>query len=139
MTALPTILLIGGIIIEIAITGVFIIYFLGQSSFGVKLSAEALSASRTGVYDAILKIVREKNFSTGATPYTIAIDNNSVQVWVCRNSKTAVSYCDTAASDKYEITSLGKARDKNRRLRAFLNVNNVNGEVRVESISEITL
>lgn len=139
MTALPTILLIGGVIIEIAIAGVFIIYFVGQSSLGVKLSAESLAASRTGVYDAILKIVREKNFSTGATPYTMAIGNNSVQVWVCRNSKTAVSYCDTAANGKYEITSLGKVRDKYRRLRAFLNVNDVNGEVRLELISEIAL
>ena len=62
MTALPTVLLIGGVIIEIAIAGVFIVYFLGQSSFGVKWSAEALAAGRTGVYDAVLKIIREKIF-----------------------------------------------------------------------------
>ncbi len=139
MTALPTVLLIGGVIIEIAIAGVFIVYFLGQSSFGVKWSAEALAAGRTGVYDAVLKIVREKNFSTGATPYTLAVGNHSVQIWVCLNSKTAVSYCDVAATGKYEITSLGNARNKYRRLRAFLNVNDVNGEVKVESISEIAL
>ena len=41
MTALPTVFLIGGEIIEIAIAGVFIVYFLGQSSFGVKWSAES--------------------------------------------------------------------------------------------------
>ncbi|PIP92213.1 hypothetical protein COW77_01145, partial [Candidatus Wolfebacteria bacterium CG18_big_fil_WC_8_21_14_2_50_39_7] len=49
---LPVILLVGGLIVEIGITGAFIAYFLSQSGFGIKLSEEALAAARAGIEDA---------------------------------------------------------------------------------------
>jgi len=140
VAALPTILLIGGIIVEIGIAGAFISFLLSQSGFGAKLSAEAFAAAQSGIDDAMMRIVRDKNFYTGpAAPYTLTVGNRSAQVIICKDFKTVSSACDTINDGKDEITSLGSALTKRRQLRAIVNVDNNTGEVRVESIQEIAL
>lgn len=139
--ALLTVLMIGGIIVEIGIAFLFITYFLGQSGFGVKLSAEALAAARAGIEDGIIKIVRDKtiNYTTSGSPYTITVSSRSAQVTICKDTKTAATACDTVNTGKHEITSLGSAFTKRRELRAILNVNSTSSEVQMESIQEIAL
>ncbi len=140
VAALPTILLIGGIIVEIGVAGAFVSYLLSQSGFGAKLSAEAFAAAQSGIDDAMLKIVRDKNFYTGpAAPYTLTVGNRSAQVIVCKDLKTVSSACGTSNIGKDEITSLGSALTKRRQLRAIVNVDDNTGEVKVESIQEIAL
>ncbi|KKR55663.1 MAG: hypothetical protein UT92_C0001G0006 [Candidatus Curtissbacteria bacterium GW2011_GWA1_40_24] len=125
---LPTILLIGGIIVEIGLAGVFIAYFFSQSGLGVKLSEEALAAAQAGVQDAILKIVRDKNF--GSSSYSLTVANRSADVTVCKDT--------CAGSGKYQITSLGKALTKRRQVQAIVGVTS-SGETKIESIKEIAL
>jgi len=137
--ALPIVLLVGGLMVEIGIAGAFISYFLGQSSFGVKLSEEALMAAQSGIQDAKIKIVRNKNFIPSPNPYTITVGNRSAQVTVCKDTRTASSTCDTAMVGKYEITSLGEALTKYRRVRAILYVDDTTGEVKLELEREIIL
>ena len=60
IAALPTILLLGGIIVEISIVGAFISYLFSQSSFGIRSSEEALSLAQSGIQDAMIKIIRNK-------------------------------------------------------------------------------
>lgn len=153
VVALITILLVGGIIVEIGIAGLFVVYLLTQSSFGLKLSAEALSAAQTGLQDALLRIVRNKDFSYCASPcsdfrtsgYSIALGSGQVQITVCQDRKTALTPCDTiiTSSDsirgKDEITSLGIVLSKTRILRAFVNINKTTGQTQTESIQEISL
>jgi hypothetical protein len=136
---LPLVILIGGLIVEIGIAGAFMAYFLNQSSFGIRLSDEALSASQTGILDAEIKIVRDKNFNPSPNTYTLNVGNRSVQVTVCKNFKTVSSPCDTAMNGKYEITSLGIALTRRRQLRAIIQVNDLTGGVRLESEREIGL
>ena len=114
IAVLPTILLIGGLVVEIGIAGLFISYFLNSSGFGVKISEEALSAAKSGIDDAIIKIIRNKG-SVVSSPYTINIGNNSAQISVIK---------DLPSVGKYEITSLGSAGLKRRRLQAIINVDN---------------
>ena len=137
IVALPTILLIGGIIVEIAVAGVFIAYLLSQSGFGAKLSAEALAAAQAGIQEAMMKIVRDKNFSSSG--YDIAVGSRAAHIIVCKDSKTVSSACSTANPGKDEITSLGSASIKRRQLRAMVNVNSATGEVKIESIVELPL
>lgn len=134
---LLTTLTMGGVIISVGLTGLFLIYFLTQSSLGVKLGTEALAAAASGVEDAKLKIVRDKNFSSAG--YPINVGSRSAQVVVCRDSKTSAAPCDTPSPGKDEVTSLGSAFTKRRRLRAILNVTSRTGEVQVESVREIPL
>jgi len=141
--ALLTVLMVGGIILEIGIAFLFITYYLGQSGFGVKLSAEALAAAQAGIEDGIIKILRDKtiNYTTSGSPYTLTVGSRSADVTICKDLKTVGTACDTSTgmSGKHEITSLGKAFTKRRELRAILNVNNTTTEVQVESIQEIAL
>jgi uncharacterized protein (UPF0333 family) len=136
---LPVVLLVGGLVVEIGIAGAFIAYFLSQSGFGLKLSAEALAAAMSGIQDAKMKIVRNKNFIPSPNPYTLTIGNNSAQITVCKDLKTVSTACDTAMNGKFEITSLGTAFTKYRQVRAILYVDGVTGEVKLESEKEISL
>ncbi len=136
IVALPAMLLIGGIIVEIGIAGLLVSYFLTQSNFGVKLSAQALAAAQTGVKDATLKIIRDKDFSDS---YSINIGNQSSQITVCKDFKTVSTFCDTQNSGKHEIISLGIVQKKQRKIQAILNVNSITGEVKIESVKEIEI
>lgn len=131
VATLPVILLVGGLIVEIGIAGAFIAYFLNQSGFGVKLSEEALAAARAGVQDALIRIVRNKNFNPSPNPYTLTIGNRSAQITVCKDT--------CAGTDKFQVDSLGIAFTKRRQVRAILYVNNLTGEVKLESEKEMEI
>ena len=128
---LPVILLVGGLIVEIGITGAFIAYFLNQSGFGIKLSEEALAAARAGIQDATIRIVRDKNFNPSPNPYTLTIGNRSAQVTICKDT--------CAGTDKFQVDSLGIAFNKRRKIRAVIYVNSLTGEVKLESEREIAI
>ncbi len=136
---LPAVLLIGGLVIEISIAGAFIAYFLSQSGFGIKLSAEALSAAKSGIQDAKMRVVRDKNFIPSLNPYTLTNGNGSVQITVCKNLKTVSSPCDTAMENKFEITALGMALTKRRQVRTILFIDSLTGEVKTESENEVAI
>ena len=127
---LPTILLIGGITVEISIAGVLISYLLSQSNFGIKLSEEALSAANSGIEDSIMKIVRDKNYSSPSS--TLFIDyRSSAEVSVCRDVCSGVG--------KYEINSIGSSLNKRRKIQALITADSLTGEIKTEYIKEISL
>lgn len=141
MAALPTVLLFGGIIAEISITVVFLAYYFNQSNSGVKLSAEALSAANAGVQDALVKIIRDKNFSS-PNPYSLAVGNRSASVIVCKDIKadtTTLTCTGNLNSGKDEIISTGSAITKKRRIQASINVDPLTGEAKIEYYKEIPL
>ncbi len=127
--ALPAMLFIGGIIVEIGIAGVFISYYLSQSGFGVKISAEALAAAEAGVQDALIKIIRNKDFTSAG--YDLAVGNRSANIVVCKDT--------CAGTGKHKITSIGSAVAKRRKIEAVVNVNSTTGEVKIESIQEAAI
>jgi len=134
---LPVVLLIGGLVVEIGIAGVFIAYYLSQSGFGVKLSEEALAASRAGIQDAFIRIIRNKSYVPSA--YTLTIGDRLAQITICKDKITNSSSCDTPMPNKYEVTSLGQAFNKRRQVRAIFNVDANTGEVKLESEREVAL
>ncbi len=122
-------LFIGGIIVEIALAGAFISYYLSQSGFGVKISAEALAAAEAGVQDALIRIIRDKNFSSAG--YNLTVGNRSANIIVCKDS--------CAGTGKHKITSTGTAMLKRRKIEAVANVDSVTGEVKIESVQEAAI
>lgn len=132
VVALSTTLLISGIIIEIAISGLLVSYFLVQGSFGAKWSADALAVAQTGIQDGLIKIVRDKdlNYITSGSPYSISVGDWTAQVEIRK---------DTPGNGKSEIISSGSAKNKQRRLQAILDVDSQTGKVKVESIKEIVI
>lgn len=148
--ALPTVILIGGIILEIVLTLSLVSYLLLQSGAGSRFAAEALTASQAGIDDAVIKIIRNNN--TGSIgdptvyPYTVSVDPGGLRqasIWICKGFYINLldNSCNYGNSTPNQTTvvSLGKAFNKNRRLQAFISIDPVGGEVRIKSIQEITL
>ena len=125
---LPFILLVGGIIIEIALAGVFAAYFLSTGSLGEKLAARASAAAHSGMEDAIGKITQNKEL--GNTSYTLDIGNEKADL--------AISKGDTAAdSYRYTVESLGIAGNRRKKLRATIVVGKITGKVSLQSLEEV--
>lgn len=123
--ALPTILLIGGIITEIAIAGALVAFILSSSGFGERLSTQALTAAKAGIEDAFIKVVIDKNFSS-PEGYTFSVDGREVKVTVTKN-----------LDGTDEIISIGKALSRQRKLEGILIVHQDTGKVDLESLQEI--
>lgn len=140
--ALPTILLISGIVLEIALALALVAYFLLQSGAGNKFSFEAFLMAQSGTDDAIIRIIRNNNFGSGTASYSLIADLvRRVDVVVCKDYKITGDLCDLTqpAVGKTEINSLGKALNKNRRLRAVVNIDPNNNEVKIETVEEISV
>lgn len=137
VATLPIVLLIGGLVAEIGIAGIFMAYYLSQSGLGIKLSEEALVAARAGIQDAKIKIIRNK--SSIPNSYTLNTGNRSAKITICKEMKTVFAVCDTPMVGKYEITSLGAALTKRRQIRAMISIDSFTGEIRVESEKEVEI
>ncbi len=55
-SALPTILLLSGIILEVVVAGLTVGQLFSQSAMGERLSTEALKAAESGAHDAISRV-----------------------------------------------------------------------------------
>ena len=130
VAALPTILMIGGITVEIIIALTATSYLFVESEFGSKLSSDAYFAASAGVQDAAMRIIRDKSFTQATT--TLSVGNYSADVSVCKD-------LPCAALGKHKILSVGKAQSRRRQLEAILNVDSITGEVRLESLKEVSL
>lgn len=140
--ALPTIILMSGIILEIGVALALVVFLTLQSGAGAKYSIEALTMAHSGIADATIKVIRNNNLgSPSASSYTLTTDSlRKTDVVICKNYLIVNNACSTTANaGKTQIISTGKAFNKNRRVQAFLNVNSTTGEIKTESISEISL
>lgn len=139
--ALPTIILIGGIILEIVLTLSLVSYLLLQSGAGSKFSAEALVYAQAGIDDAIIKSIRNNVFTSGITyQHTITIDIiRQASVVACKDFEITDNVCDVTKSNpgKIQVISSGRSFNKNRRLQAFINVDQNSGEVKIGPVQEI--
>ncbi len=139
------IILIGAIILEIGAAVALIVNLLTESGYGLKNSQEAFVLGRSGVFDAMIRLERNKDYTTNGAPYFLNVDTGkSFEVIVCNNSKinVASSTCDITApgyQNKADIISTGKVINKNRRLEAIVNVNGATTEIQIESLKEISI
>jgi len=142
--ALPTIILIGGIILEIVLTLSLVSYLLLQSGAGSKFAAEALVYAQSGIDDAIIKIIRNSSFFGSGVTYQHTLDIDiirKVSMVACRDFQITNDICDVTKpnSGKIQIISSGRSFTKNRRLQVFVNIDSNTGEVKVGSVQEIPL
>ncbi len=132
IAALPTMLVLGGLIVNIIIAITLGMYLLINSRFGNKLSAEALAAAKAGISDGILRVSRNKNFTTNSNGYTVTVGARSVNVVVCKD----LPECGGVGHSK--VTAIGLALNKKRKVETVLSVSPV-GEVILESTQEVPL
>lgn len=120
-------LLVGGIIVEIAIAGSIVTYFLSSSGLGERLSARALSAAEAGIRDVQVKITRNKDL--GNLNYQLAVGSDTTTVQVSMDSSDPQSYV-------YTISSIGVASSRQRKLVATVIVNKTTGLLQFQSLNE---
>jgi len=142
VSTLPTMLLLGGIIIEIAIAVSFLAYYFNTLNFSTRLASEAIEAARAGAQDAIIKIILNKNCPNAACPanYSLTTSNGRVAN-VTLSHPVAFPACSpdpaNPATTQTQIDSAGSALNQNRRIRAMVSVNCLSGQTTVLSFGEI--
>lgn len=126
---------------EIVLTLSLVSYLLLQSGAGSKFSAEALVYAQAGIDDAIIKSIRNNVFTSGITyQHTITIDIiRQASVVACKDFEITDNVCDVTKSNpgKIQVISSGRSFNKNRRLQAFINVDQNSGEVKIGPVQEI--
>ena len=130
--ALPLILLISSIIIEIVIAGAFVSYYLSTSGLGARLSVRAQTAALSGIQDGLLQISENKEFGAVTQNYSVTVDSDSVSVTV---SRTTIAQTNVYL---YTITALGSAGTRQKKFVATASVDAVNGTLDLQSIQEVT-
>lgn len=130
--ALPIVLLIGGIVVEIGIISASFSYILISSGYGERLSAIALAAAHSGIQDAFLKLARNKDIHISSSaydfPYSLGRPTTKAKVKV-----------EKLGAGRRKITSTGEALLRKRKLEGFLSVNETTGKLYFESLAEVPL
>jgi len=137
--SLGAIIILGSIIVEIGLLGIFLVYLLTSSNYGIRLSAEALAGANSGIHEGFLRIIRNKGFSTVTAPIPqLSAGNAKVDVTVCKDKiGNSSGNCNgSAALGRFEIISVGEAMLRKRKLVAIVEVDATTGELRMQSISE---
>lgn len=129
IAALSTMLLIGGIVVEVATAGLLASYLVSQEGFGLKASNKAFFSAMSGINDATLMIVRNGD-SISANSYNLDVDGITVSVVI---AKTILLNNDS----KYTIESTAIVLGKERKIQSIVIVGYTTGLVKVESVSEI--
>lgn len=131
IAALPMILLISAIIIEVSIISVVLATALNNTRFSERLGTEALSAARAGAHDAMIRVIRFKdcpNDPECPPTYSLIVGTRSADITISNGT-----------AGKITIQSTGKALSREKRVQVVLGVDSVTGEVSLQSFKEISL
>lgn len=131
VAALPTLLLVGGIITAISMSLTTTVYLYINSTQGANLALRALSVAKSGAYDGLMKVVRDK--SLVSDDYNFSVNSQSANVVICRDSEAC------GGQDKFKITSVGSALTRRKKIEAIISVDPLTGLVKLESMLEVAL
>lgn len=137
VATLPTMLLLGGIIIEITIALAFLAYHFNVITYASRIAAEVLEVARAGASEATLRVIRNKNYSSVA-PFVLTVNQNPLRtasVQVCKDILCGGS----SSSGKTEIISTATVANRSGRIRVLLSVDPITGLVSVDSAQEQSL
>jgi len=126
--ALPFVLLLSGIILEIVVAGFLASYFSSSSGYGLKLYYRASSVAYTALNDVLMQISRNKDFGIENSNYGIMVGRDTASISIQTTIYSTFYF--------YEITVLGVAGSRQAKLIALLNVDRKTGLVKVQSIKE---
>lgn len=128
IAAIPTVIIFGGIIAEIAIATTFLSLTFTNTALGQRLSAEAFAAAQSGVEDAILRLVRDRNYQN-ISGYTLSVGQATATVTVTQGSP---------AAGQATILSTGSSFRRRRVIQGIITIDDVSGVISLVSLKEIT-
>lgn len=136
ISALPTILLLSGIILEVVVAGLALTYYFNRTLLNEQLSAQALKAAETGAHDAISRVNDYINCPDSATFNDANAKCPSVYVYTLTDSSACVAIGNITGG-KITIRSRGTASARNKTIEAVLGVATTTATVEVQSFKEI--
>ncbi len=86
-TVLSLVFVIGAIIVLAAITLAFLAISFINSTYGLQIAERAKAAAASGVYDALMRLDRDKDLSS--VGYSVSVGNDSATVSVSQDSPSA--------------------------------------------------
>ena len=138
VAALPVILLISGIIIEIVAASAFLAFSFSSGSFGSLLATEALFGARAGTDDAFYRVIKNNYRSS----YNLTVDAGSHTVSVditVEKDPIDLGVCTVSWGCHYRIRSTGRVFFRERKMEEILSVDTATREIRKQSLKEIEL
>lgn len=131
--ALSFVLLVSGVIIEIVIAGTFVTYFLSNSGLGERLQSRAAAVAYSGVWDALLKISRNRDFGASDQNYGLTAGSDSATISVSRTFNSGTN------TYLYTITSLGTAVTRKKNIVATAVVSQATSQIQLQSVTDQAL
>lgn len=128
VAVLPVMILIGAIIIEIAIVGGVLAFYNSTSNLGVRASQEALFTARSGAEDALLRVIRDKDFPVGS--YSLPVNSGAA-------TSTADIWISPIASGQRTIIATSTVSKRTKTVQVVLDIDNTTGSVKVVSFEEV--
>jgi len=140
LVALPTVLLISAIILEISIAGALFSTSLTNTRLNERLSAIALASARSGAEDAMIRIIRYKNCpSDPFCPASYTLTTGNVSGLDSDNGSSALITISDDGSGRITILSIGTISRRKKSVEVILLVDTTTGEVSLESFEEISV
>ena len=120
------ILLLGGIIMEVAIAGALVMYFAGNAGAQEQFLARARTAAYAGIRDAQLKIMRNKELPVSSYTFFVGKDVAS----------TTIARTVLAGTYRYDVHAQGIALRRVYPMYATFFVDETTGIVSLQSLQE---
>jgi len=134
--SLPTILMISGIIAEIALVGLLLAFLFSASGFGGRLATESLAVAQAGIEDGVYRIITN-NYTSN---YTIAVGpNNRLAQITIEKDPADLGTCAVLWGCRFRVRSTGQVFLSNSRIEAVLGVDPLSREIRIQSLREIQI
>ncbi len=127
-TALPMILLLSLVLIELAVMNVFVSSLVSDTLRNKRFQLEAEKMAYTGINDAFIKISRDKNLAITPLNYSLNLNNFNIQVEIKGDFLNNLYFVTSTASSfsfNYKKRYLG-----------ILGIEKETGKVRLISIEE---
>jgi hypothetical protein len=128
VVALTTILAIGLLVLVFGVALGFLSFLEGIIGFSQAKSQEAFFASQSGASDALMRLARDKTFSSAG--YTINIGQGTSTIVVLANNPII---------GQNLITSTGEASGRKRKIEVKVAVDNTSGHLTIISWREVSL
>lgn len=130
---LSFIILIGGVILQVAIAGSVVGYLSTSSRFSERLSTRAMAAASAGLRDGQVRLSRNRDFGAIPETYSFAVGSDTAEVTISRVAD------DAAGVYIYTVSSIGTALARKKRLVGTIFVNQSNGLLELKSVEEETI
>lgn len=125
-------LLLGGLIIEIGLLGVFLFYLVNYTNYGIRVSSEAFAGAQAGIAEGILRLARNK-CEFGSLP-PLGVGTATVAIAISGSGS-----CLGTGTITRVVTAVGASVTKSRRLEASVDIDLTTGEILAVRVSEVDL